>query len=53
MGLTEYRLGELIELCTEKNDALKFGIDKLRGISIKKAFIETKADMSGVSLKPY
>lgn len=53
MGLTEYRLRELIELCTEKNDILKFGIDKLRGISIKKTFIETKADMSGVSLKPY
>lgn len=53
MGLTEYRLGELIELCTERNDALKFGIDELRGISIKKAFIETKADMRGVSLKPY
>ena len=53
MGLTKYKLGNLIQICDEKNDDLRFGIDDVKGISIKKIFIETKADMSGVSLKPY
>lgn len=30
-----------------------FGIDSVRGISIDKKFINTKADMEGVSLRPY
>ena len=51
--LTKYRLGDLIELCTEKNQYLKYAIDDVKGISINKTFIETKADMNGVSLKPY
>lgn len=53
MALTKYKLGELIQLCENKNSELKYGIDDVRGISIKKMFIETKADMQGVSLKPY
>lgn len=53
MALTKYKLGDLIELCTEKNQHLKYGIDDVKGISISKTFIETKADMNGVSLKPY
>lgn len=53
MALTKYKLGELIQLCENKNSELKYGIDDVRGISIKKIFIETKADMQGVSLKPY
>ncbi len=46
-------IGEYIELCEEKNDSLKYGIDDVKGISIEKKFIDTKADMTGVSLKPY
>lgn len=53
MALTKYKLGELIELCEEQNLDLKYGIDDVKGISIQKKFIETKADMDGVSLLPY
>ena len=31
----------------------KYTLDDVKGISIQKIFIETKADMEGVSLKPY
>ncbi len=53
MGLTKFKLGELIQLSTETNSELEYGVDDVRGISIKKMFIDTKADMTGVSLKPY
>ena len=35
-----YKLGELIEICDERNTDLKFGIDDVRGISIQKKFID-------------
>lgn len=53
MALTKYKLGELINLCELKNDELKYDIPDVKGISIQKIFIETKANMEGVSLKPY
>ena len=53
MALTKYKLGELIELCETKNEDLKYYINDVKGISIQKIFIETKADMTDVSLKPY
>lgn len=53
MGLSRYRLGDLIEICEEKNDDLQYGIEDVKGISIQKIFIDTKANMEGVSLKPY
>lgn len=53
MGLTKYKLGDLIEQCDERNDNLVYSIDDVKGISIQKVFIKTKADMSGVSLRPY
>ncbi|MCJ0581286.1 restriction endonuclease subunit S, partial [Enterococcus cecorum] len=53
MALTKYRLGELIEQCDEKNEDLKYTLENVRGISTQKFFIETKANMDGVSLKPY
>lgn len=53
MGLNRYRLGDLIEICEEKNDDLQYGIEDVKGISIQKIFIDTKANMEGVSLKPY
>lgn len=46
-------IGELIEPCEEKNTALVYDIDSVKGVSIEKRFIETKADMGGISLKPY
>ena len=53
MALIKYKLGELIEPCEYRNDNLEFGIDDVKGISIQKKFIETKAEMTDVSLKPY
>lgn len=53
MALTKYKLGDLIELCDERNSGLTYTLDDVKGISIQKIFIETKADMEGVSLKPY
>ena len=47
------RLGEYIELVEATNQDLAYGIDDVRGVSIEKKFIETKADMTGVSLNPY
>lgn len=53
MALTKYRLGELIKLSDETNSENKYGLSNLKGMSVRKEFIETKADMNGVSLTPY
>lgn len=53
MSLKKYKLGELIQIENETNADEKYGLDDVRGISIQKIFIETKANMEGVSLKPY
>lgn len=47
------RLGELIELCDERNESGKYTLDDVRGISTEKKFIETKANLDGVSLTSY
>ncbi|AQW61919.1 type I restriction endonuclease subunit S [Dehalococcoides mccartyi] len=46
-------IGEYIAVCEEKNTNLQYSITDVKGVSIEKKFIETKANMSGVSLKPY
>lgn len=51
--IKKYKLGQLLELCDERNAKSIYSIDDVKGISIQKVFIETKADMTGVSLKPY
>ena len=53
MTMKKYKLGELIELCDERNSDNQYKLSDVKGISIKKEFIETKADMIGVSLAPY
>ena len=53
MGLTEYRLGELIQSENERNTEGTYTLDDVRGISTQKIFTDTKADMAGVSLNPY
>jgi len=53
MALTKHKLGDLIEQCDERNSLLQYTLDDVKGISIQKIFIETKADMEGVSLRPY
>lgn len=47
------RLGDYIELCDERNNNEEYVVDDVRGISIQKNLIFTKADMQGVSLSPY
>ena len=54
MGLSnKYKLGELLGLCDDRNADNLYSLSDVKGISIKKEFIETKADMAGVSLSPY
>lgn len=47
------QLGEYIEPCDKRNSEGKYTLDDVRGISIQKKLISTKADMQGVSLIPY
>lgn len=47
------KLGAFISMCEEKNEGLQYGIDDVKGISIEKKFIDTKANMEGVSRRPY
>lgn len=53
MALTKYKLGELIELTDERNHSGKYSLRNVKGISTEKAFIDTKANMAGVSLDSY
>lgn len=53
MALTKIKLGKLISLSEDKNTDNLYSVDHVKGISIQKKFIETKADMEGVSLAPY
>lgn len=53
MALSKYKLGELIKLEDGRNTNDSYNIKDVKGISIQKKFIETKADMQGVSLLPY
>ncbi len=53
MALTKYKLGPLIELQDVRNTEGKYTVDDVRGISTEKDFIETKANLDGVSLDSY
>ena len=53
MAMKRYKLGELIELCDERNSDNKYKLSDVKGISTEKAFIDTKANMDGVSLESY
>lgn len=53
MKLTKYKLGELIEQCDSRNADKKYTVNDVKGISTGKEFIETKANMDGVSLASY
>lgn len=46
-------IGTYIELVEATNDTLQYGIEDVRGVSIEKKLIETKANMEGVNLSPY
>lgn len=47
------KIGKYIELIETTNTDCRYGIEDVRGISIEKEFIETKADMADVNLEPY
>lgn len=53
MALKKYKLGDLIEPSDDRNDDGILKIESVRGISTGKEFIETKANMDGVSLSSY
>lgn len=53
MGLIKYKIGELIELVHEINSELKYGPDDVRGMTITKEIIPTKADVSGTDLSKF
>ena len=53
MALSKYKLGDLIQLSTDSNVSGAYSISNVRGISIQKKFIETKANMDGVPLSSY
>lgn len=53
MALTKYKLGELISPCDERNYEGTYTLDDIKGISTGKEFIDTKANMDGVSLSSY
>ena len=53
MRLTKYKLGELIELVLETNSELRYGSDDVRGMTITKEIIPTKADITGTDLSKF
>ena len=52
-GAPMVKLGELIVECDLRNSDNTYTLNDLKGISIEKKFIETKANMDGVSLTSY
>lgn len=53
MGLTKYKLGELIEFVLKTNSELRYGPDDVRGMTISKEIIPTKADVTGTDLSKF
>lgn len=53
MGLTKYRIGELIEQTLEINSGLRFSEKDVRGMTITKQIIPTKANVAGTELRRF
>lgn len=53
MGLNKYRLGDLIELVDETNSKGKYGPKDVRGMTITKEIIPTKADVANADLRKF
>lgn len=47
------KLGDYIEQCDERNDALQYGLDDVRGVSNTKLIQKTKANMTGRNLSTF
>lgn len=52
-GVKWVRLGDYIEQCDERNTKGMYSVEDVRGISIEKRIIDTKANMDGVSVTTY
>ena len=50
---TVVSIGDYIKESDERNTALQYSVDAVKGITTQKQFIETKADMEGVKLNTY
>lgn len=53
MGLTKIRLGNYIELLSETNTDLKYGVTDVRGVNNLKKMMPTKADLNGRDLSKF
>lgn len=53
MGLTKCVLGHYLELCSNKNTDLVYGIDDVRGVNNLKQLMTTKADLNGRDLSKF
>ncbi len=53
MAWTKVRLGELLELVTETNDALQYKADDVRGMTITKEIIPTRANVNNTDLRKF
>ena len=53
MALTKYKMGQLIELVLDTNYELLYGPDDVRGMTIAKEIIPTKADVSKTDLSKF
>lgn len=53
MGLTKYKLGQLIELVEETNSKGQYGPEDVRGMTITKEIIPTKADVANTDLHKF
>ena len=53
MALEKIKLGELIEQTVEENTNLEFGADSVKGMTIEKTIIPTKANMMGTDLTKF
>ena len=53
MGLSKCKLAELIELVTENNSELKYKADDVRGMTITKEIIPTKANVKDIDLSKF
>ena len=47
------QLGDYIEQCDERNEALQYGLDDVRGVSNTKLIQKTKANMTGRNLSTF
>ena len=53
MGLSKYKLGDLIQESFRKNDDLLFDVSFVRGISNNKQFVETKATVDNNVIRKF